>query len=168
MATHIAVCGSKCFESAHKSSILQIAEHCGERIAYFNCLLLCGGHGGVMEAACRGAKIAGGISIGILPEESKEQANDFVSYGLPTGLGIKRNSLLVDCADVIIAICGGWGTLNEISYAVNIRKPVVLIKGTGGIVDHIIQDSFPLSKDGLFIANCAQDAVETAIRIIEK
>ncbi len=168
MPTHIGVCGSNCFESAHKSSILQTAERCGECIAHNNCLLLCGGHGGVMEAACRGAKIAGGISIGILPEESKEYANDFVSYALPTGLGIKRNSLLVDCADVIIAICGGWGTLNEISYAVNIRKPVVLIKGTGGIVDYIIQDSFPLPKDVIYIADCAQEAVETALRILEK
>ncbi len=168
MPIHIGVCGSNLFESANKSNILQVAERCGEVIARSNCLLLCGGHGGVMEAACKGASNAGGTSIGILPEDCKEYANDFVTHVLPTGLGIKRNSLLVDCADVIIAICGGWGTLNEISYAVNTGKPVVLMKGTGGIVDHIIDESFPLSKESLFIADCAKDAVETAIRILEK
>ena len=166
MPAHIAICGSNTFESSHKSIILSIAEQCGELIAKNNCLLLCGGHGGVMAAACKGVKHAGGTSIGILPEESKEYANAFVTHSLPTGLGIKRNSLLVDCADVVIAICGGWGTLNEISYAVNIGKPVVLVKGTGGIVDHIIDESFPLSKDGVFIEDCAKDAVETALRIV--
>lgn len=121
-----------------------------------------------MEAACRGVQLAGGTSIGILPEDTKDFANFYVTYGLPTGLGVKRNSLLVDCADVVIAICGGWGTLNEISYAANIKKPVILLRGTGGIVDYICQEGFPLTKDDIHIADSAKEAVELALRLSEK
>lgn len=117
-----------------------------------------------MQAACRGASEEGGISIGILPEDTKDYANPYVSYLLPTGLGVRRNTLIVDSADVVIAICGGWGTLNEISYACNTGKTVILLKGTEGIVDHLITSDFPLPKDHLLVARSAKEAVELALK----
>jgi uncharacterized protein (TIGR00725 family) len=87
--------------------------------------LVCGGLGGVMEAACRGAKEAGGATIGILPGSDRAAANEFVDVAIPTGFGEARNVLVVRAADAVIAVGGGHGTLSEIAFALKAGKRVV-------------------------------------------
>ena len=87
--------------------------------------LVCGGLGGVMEAAARGARTAGGLTIGILPGDDPAAANAYIDVSLPTGMGEMRNALIVRIAGAMIAIGGGWGTLSEIALARRIGTPVV-------------------------------------------
>ena len=105
------------------------AEETGRLLAEAGAILLCGGLGGVMEAACRGATAAGGITIGLLPGTDPADANRFVSIPLATGLGEMRNALLVRCADAVIGIGGSAGTLSEIALAVRTGKPVIWLHG---------------------------------------
>jgi uncharacterized protein (TIGR00725 family) len=88
-------------------------------------VLVCGGLGGAMEAACRGAKQAGGTTVGILPGSDRSAANEFVDVAVPTGLGEARNALVVRTADALIAVGGGYGTLSEIALALRGGKPVI-------------------------------------------
>jgi uncharacterized protein (TIGR00725 family) len=88
-------------------------------------VLVCGGLGGVMEAACRGAKGAGGTTVGILPGTDRSEANEFVDVAIPTGLGEARNALVVRTAHALIAVGGGYGTLSEIALALKAGKRVV-------------------------------------------
>ena len=101
------------------------AEGVGAALAEAGVTLVCGGLGGVMEAACRGARGAGGLTVGLLPGDDRDTANPWVSVALPTGLGEGRNVLLVRAADAIVAIGGGWGTLSEIALALRAGKLVV-------------------------------------------
>ena len=101
------------------------AEQVGAEVARAGAILVCGGLGGVMEAACRGAVGAGGMTVGLLPGEERGDANPWVSVALPTGLGEVRNVLLVRAAQAIVAIGGGWGTLSEIALALRAGKVVV-------------------------------------------
>ena len=97
----------------------------GRELAARGAVLVCGGLGGVMEAACRGAKDAGGRTVGILPGTDRAAANPFVDTAIPTGLGEARNALVVRAADALIAVGGGYGTLSEIALALKAGKPVV-------------------------------------------
>ena len=101
------------------------AEQVGRLVASRGALLVCGGLGGVMEAACRGAREAGGTTIGLLPGTDREDANPFVDVAVPTGLGEARNALVVRAADALVAIGGGHGTLSEIALALRTGKPVI-------------------------------------------
>jgi uncharacterized protein (TIGR00725 family) len=103
----------------------EIAADVGRRIGKAGCALVCGGLGGVMEAACRGAKEAGGLTIGILPGSDPASANPFVDVPVATGLGEARNALVARCCDSLIAIEGGFGTLSEIALALKMGKVVV-------------------------------------------
>src|SRR3954471_24681313 len=94
---------------------LAAAEEAGAAIAASGAPLVCGGLGGVMEAACRGARSRGGLTIGLLPGDDREEANGWVQLAIPTGLGEVRNTLIVRSADAVIAIGGAWGTLSEIA-----------------------------------------------------
>jgi uncharacterized protein (TIGR00725 family) len=105
-----------------------MAEEVGRRIAQSGAQLICGGLGGVMEAACKGATEAGGLTIGILPGEDSRSANPYVGVAIATGLGIARNVIIVRASDVLIAISGSYGTLNEIAAALNLGKPVVALQ----------------------------------------
>ena len=87
--------------------------------------MVCGGLGGTMEAACRGARSAGGTTIGILPGLDRADANPYVEVAVPTGLGEARNALVVRAADAVIAVGGGYGTLSEIALALKAGKRVV-------------------------------------------
>lgn len=109
----IAVCGA----GACGAPIAALAEAVGRHIAQAGATLVCGGLGGVMEAACRGAHHAGGLTIGILPGASRHEANPFVHIAIPTAMGHARNVILVQSADVVIAISGKYGTLSEIALA---------------------------------------------------
>jgi uncharacterized protein (TIGR00725 family) len=97
----------------------------GRLLAARGALVVCGGLGGVMEEACRGARAGGGTTIGILPGLSRSDANPFVDVAIPTGLGEARNALVVRAADAVIAIGGGYGTLSEIALALKAGKRVV-------------------------------------------
>ena len=88
-------------------------------------MLVCGGLGGVMEAACRGARSRGGETVGLLPGEDREAANGWVRLAIPTGLGEGRNLLVVRAADGVVAVGGGWGTPSEIALALRAGRPVV-------------------------------------------
>ena len=105
--------------------IARVAEEVGKRIAEKGATLVCGGLSGVMEAACRGAKQGGGKTIGILPGHDKADANKYVDIPIITGLGYMRNNLVVKNADGVIAIDGKEGTLSEIAFALQMKKPIV-------------------------------------------
>ena len=104
---------------------LAVAEEAGAAVAEAGCGLVCGGLGGVMEAACRGARSRGGLTVGLLPGLDREAANGWVVVALATGLGEARNALVVRAADAVVAIGGGWGTLSEIALALKAGLPVV-------------------------------------------
>jgi uncharacterized protein (TIGR00725 family) len=101
------------------------AAEVGRLLAERGAVVVCGGRGGAMEAACRGAKKAGGLTVGILPGSDRSEANPYVDVVLPTGLGEARNALVVGAADVVIAIGGGYGTLSEIALVLQARKRVI-------------------------------------------
>ncbi len=101
------------------------AEAVGRGLAAAGVTLVCGGLGGVMEAACRGAAANGGLTIGILPGADRAAANEWVKVALPTGLGELRNGLVVRAADAVIAVGGAYGTLSEIALALRTGVPVI-------------------------------------------
>jgi len=102
-----------------------VAEAVGRRLAERGHVLVCGGLGGVMEAACRGAAKAGGRTIGILPGDDRSAANPHVEVAVATGLGHARNALVVLNGDAVIAVDGGPGTLSELGFALAYGRPVV-------------------------------------------
>jgi uncharacterized protein (TIGR00725 family) len=104
---------------------LAVAEEVGGRLAASGAVMVCGGLGGVMEAACRGAKSKRGVTIGLLPGLDRSAANGWVDVAIPTGLGELRNGLIVRACDALIAIGGGEGTLSEIALALRDGRPVI-------------------------------------------
>ena len=135
----------------------QIAYEVGQRIGEKGAILVCGGLGGVMEAAARGTKKGGGITIGILPGTSPKDANKYIDFPLATGMGYTRNSLVAMNADVLIAVDGQFGTLTEIAYGTLYGLKVIGI-GTWDIqgvknaetaeeaIDLALKDYFPLTS----------------------
>ena len=105
--------------------VLSDAEIVGAEIARRGAILICGGLGGVMEAAARGAKSAGGLTVGILPGIDPNDANRHIDIPIATGMGEARNVLVVRASDGLIAIAGGFGTLSEIGFALQTGKPLV-------------------------------------------
>jgi len=103
---------------------LQLAYDAGFEIAHRGHTLICGGAGGVMREACRGAREGGGKSIGILPGKDRADANEFVDFPIVTGLGFARNTVIARTADALVAIGGKYGTLSEIAFAFICDKPV--------------------------------------------
>jgi hypothetical protein len=112
-------------EGRPSPATLAAAEAVGAEIAAAGAVLACGGLGGVMEAACRGAQSKGGVTIGILPGMRHADANPFVTYPIPTGLGHARNLLVVRSAHAVIAVGGRFGTLSEIAFALTEGTPVI-------------------------------------------
>ncbi len=102
-----------------------LAYDLGRRIAAEHWILVCGGGGGVMAEACRGAQAAGGLTVGILPGSSREEANSYLSCSLPTGMAEMRNSLVVRSSHALVALAGSYGTLSEIALANCAALPVV-------------------------------------------
>src|SRR3954451_13632327 len=134
----------------------QDAESIGRALAQAGAVLVCGGLGGVMEAACRGAKAAEGTTLGILPGADRAAANDHVDVAVATGMGEMRNALVVRSADALIAVGGEFGTLSEIALALKAGKPVVAL------------GSWELSRRGesaeaILRAASAEDAVARAL-----
>lgn len=135
-----------------------LAEEVGRRLAEGGAVVVCGGLGGVMDAAARGAREAGGVAIGVLPGESRTGASRNLAAAIPTGMGEGRNAILVRAADAVIAISGEFGTLSEIALALKMGKPVV---GLG---------TWELRKSGraveaIMTAASPQEAVEMAFEV---
>ena len=106
------------------AELLAVAEEVGAELARRGTVVVTGGLGGVMEAACRGARGAGGTTLGILPGSDRAAANAFVDVAIATGMGELRNGLVVRCADALVAVGGEYGTLSEIALALKAGKPV--------------------------------------------
>ena len=136
----------------------RLAEDTGREIARHGTVLVCGGLGGVMEAACRGATLAGGLTIGILPGDSRRGANPYVQIPIVTNLGEARNVLVVKTAQAVIAIGGGYGTLSEIGHALK-NIPVV-----GLNTWQLFRDGIP--EAAIIMAKDPADAVHKAISLI--
>ena len=151
MTPYIAVCGAGM--AAARPADLHAAEEVGRRIAHAGGIVVCGGLRGVMEAACRGARSADAITVGLLPGADRGAANPFVSVAIPTGMGELRNGLVVRAADVVIAIGGEWGTLSEIALAIKTGTTVVGI------------DTWDLEQPGIEVAADAGAAVERALTL---
>jgi hypothetical protein len=130
---------------------IECAGAVGRGLAELGAHLVCGGLGGVMAAACRGAAAAGGVSVGILPGTDRAAANDWVTVAIPTGLGELRNGLVVRAADVVIAVGGGHGTLSEIALAL---RAGVSVLGIGS-----------WEIDGVERVDGAEAAVERALAL---
>ena len=149
---HAGVVGSG---SAEREQLV-LAEDVGRLLATRGAIVVCGGLGGVMEAACRGAKSVGGITVGLLPGSDRRDANPWVDVAIPTGLGEARNALVVRAADVLIAVGGEFGTLSEIAFALKTGKPVVGL-GTWRL------ERDGLERDPIERANDPREAVELAL-----
>ncbi len=108
--------------------IYELARQVGSAIAKADAMLICGGLGGVMEAACRGAKEAGGTTIGILPGIDKHEANAYIDIPIVTGIRDARNTIIARTADGFIAVAGEYGTLSEIAFAKKFGKPIVSLR----------------------------------------
>ncbi len=107
----------------------ELAEEVGRLVAREGATLVCGGLAGIMEAAARGARVAGGTTIGILPGHDRALANPYIEHVVTTGIGHARNLAVVSSGDAVIAIGGGYGTLSEIGLAAKIGRPVVILGG---------------------------------------
>lgn len=140
----IGVIGGNEVDITHKQMAIELGRH----IAKNGAVLVCGGRGGIMEAASKGAADEGGTVIGILPGTDKNEANPYVSIALPTGMGIARNTLVVHMSDVLIAFPGMYGTLNEIACALALNKTVIHLPGAwdlrkiAAVDHHLFKEAF--------------------------
>ena len=119
-----------------------LAEEVGRLVAERGAVVVSGGMTGVMEAACRGAKSAGGTTVGILPTGDRRHANAYVDVAIATGMGEMRNALIVRTVDVIVAVGGEYGTLSEIALALKIGRPVVAL-ATWDLAAHVVTAASP-------------------------
>lgn len=146
---YVAVVGS----GAADGELYEQAREVGRLVAERGGIVVCGGLSGVMEAAARGATEVGGTAIGILPDEDRRRANEYLAYSIATGMGQARNLAVVCSGDVVIAIGGEYGTLSEIGLARKIGRPVVSLE-SWELPGHVVVTSSP------------EEAVETAFSIL--
>ncbi len=137
------------------------ADRAGRAVAQAGAVLVCGGLGGCMAAACRGAHAAGGLTIGILPSNDPKTANPDVDIVMPTNMGVMRNLLIVLSADAVVALDGGLGTLSEIAVALLHKKPVFGL-GTWEVD--------PKRSAGAAVVSCRtpEEAVEKAVAAVRR
>ena len=133
------------------------AEAVGRLLAEAGAVVVCGGLGGVMAAACRGAAQAGGLTIGILPGDDRTLANQWVRVAIATGLGELRNGLVVRAAESLIAVGGEYGTLSEIALALKLGRPVV------GLRTWELHRPEGRLGQGIVVASDPRDAVDRAL-----
>jgi uncharacterized protein (TIGR00725 family) len=143
---------------AQDSELAALAEDVGRRLAEAGAVLVCGGLGGVMEAASRGAARAGGTVIGIVPSDSIEDANPHCTHVIATGIGHARNLAVVASGEAVIAVGGEWGTLSEIGFARLLDRRVVTLRswqprGEGAMAE----------MPGITVAESAEQAVSAAL-----
>jgi len=164
--TAIAVCGTG---SADVETVA-LAERVGRAIVERRCVLVCGGMGGVMEAACRGARAAGaGLVVGILPVGDLDGGNGLCDVVIPTGMGVARNVLVVRSADAVILVGGGAGTLSEAAYAWQFGRPVVALRGSGGWAERLAGQPVDDRRDDRVLeAMSPEDAVALALGAVRR
>ena len=133
------------------------AERVGELLAVAGAVVVCGGLGGVMDAAARGCEAAGGTSIGLLPGADRSGASVHLTVAVPTGMGEARNALVVRAADAVIAIGGELGTLSEIALALKMDVPVIGL-GTWSF------GRAGLERDPVARAGSPEEAVDLALK----
>jgi uncharacterized protein (TIGR00725 family) len=141
--------GGICTDEEYK-----LAEAVGKKIAQAGGILICGGMSGVMEAACKGAFQAGGLTVGILPTDSIDDANPYVKIPVATGMGIGRNIIIVRTAAALISIDGKFGTLSEISYALQLNKKVISLRPW-------------MEVPGMMIVKTPEEAVRLAFEAVD-
>ena len=144
--------------SEPSSEEARLAEEVGRELAKKEAIVVCGGLGGVMEAVCCGASLEGGVTIGILPGDSRRQANPSVQIPIVTGIGYARNAIVVKSAQAVIAIGGSYGTLSEIAYALQYGIPVIGLN-TWSFSRNGQQD------DSIILAQNPADAVTKALNL---
>jgi uncharacterized protein (TIGR00725 family) len=160
----IAVCGPS--EATPNEWVA--AEQTGRLLAEHGCIVACGGLGGVMQAVCKGAKNAGGTTIGIIPSYEKSSANPWVDHVICTGIGQARNAVLVATGDAVIAIAGGFGTLSEIGLALKIGRPVVFLPGGDlTLFDEAAVDRLRTLGGTIEVSNSPEGAVEQALALVK-
>ena len=135
--------------------VLELSLEAGREIAVRGATLICGGRGGVMEAAARGARERGGHTIGILPSYHRSSANPAIEFAIATGMGEARNAIVVASADAVIALAGEGGTLAEIGFALKLGRPLIALR------------SWP-QLDGLHRADNAEEAVTMALKLAQR
>ena len=140
---------------------LELAEEIGRLIAENGCILVNGGMGGTMERAAKGAKSAGGTTIGILSSTDRNEANPYIDYAIPTPLGFVRNVLVANASDAVIALPGKWGTSNELSFAMMAGVPVAALEGWEV---NLRDDHGQARYSEVSYARDAAEAVEMAIK----
>lgn len=136
------------------------AREAGRLLADRKAVVVCGGLGGVMAAACQGAFERGGTTVGLLPGHDRSAGNPYLTVAVPTGLGELRNGLVVRTSDAVIAVGGSWGTLSEVALAMRTGKPVVVIGGW-----RVEDPVHGLPEDQPASAVSARDAVDRALRL---
>jgi uncharacterized protein (TIGR00725 family) len=141
--------------------VYRLAEEVGREIARRKAALVCGGMGGVMEAACKGAIEENGLTIGILPGDSRKQANPYVQIPIVSGIGYARNVAVVRSAQVVIAIDGSYGTVTEIGYALQAGIPVIGLNTWSLSIDDKLDKTIIIAKN-------PKDAVDKAMALIKK
>jgi uncharacterized protein (TIGR00725 family) len=141
---------------------LGAAEAVGRELARRGAVLVCGGLGGAMEAACRGASEEGGTTVGILPGPERRGANPYLSVSVPTGMGELRNGLVVRAGDAVIAVAGEFGTLSEIGFALKLGRPVVGLRTW-----ELARAGSPVT-DAIVVAGDPADAVERALDLVAR
>jgi uncharacterized protein (TIGR00725 family) len=146
---YVAVVGS----GEASGTLYEKAREIGRLVAERGGTVVCGGRTGVMEAVARGAAEAGGTALGILPDEDRERANEYLAYSVATGTGHARNLAVVCSGDVVIAIGGEYGTLSEIGLALKVGRPVVALA------------SWDLGEH-LAVATSPEEAVEVAFEVV--
>lgn len=144
-------------------SIYKVAYDVGKEIALNDFILICGGKGGVMEAASKGAKEANGIIVGILPSIDKNEANNYITVRIPTNLGENRNYIVVQSSDIVVCIAGEVGTRMEAEYTLKLEKPLITIPKTGGTSLAITKES-PAS---VFVVENAKQVINKVLELIE-
>jgi len=142
--------------------VWQTAEEIGKAIASQGAILICGGRGGVMEAACKGAKEMKGLTVGVLPGR-RDEANKYVDIAIVTEMGDARNAINVKSGDAVIAIHGGPGTLSEIGHALNSGKKVIALKQSGGVAGKLAGQVIDRSQ--VLSALSVEEAVRLAFEI---
>ena len=135
---YVAVVGS----GTATGELYERARTVGRVVAEWDGIVVCGGLGGVMEAAARGATEGGGTAIGILPDEDRDRANGYLSFSVATGMGQARNLAVVCSGDVVIAVGGEYGTLSEVGLALKVGRPVVSL-GSWDVGDHVTVAATP-------------------------
>jgi uncharacterized protein (TIGR00725 family) len=145
-------------KGAADAELEPLAEEVGRLLAEAGVVVVCGGMGGVMEGAARGAREAGGDVVGIVPTESPDDANEHVTHVVATGIGHARNLAVVGSADAVIAIGGEWGTLAEIAFARRLGRAVVAIRGW-----NVSGSGAMEGGPGIEVAGDAAEAVRVAL-----